>query len=233
MSKQVEIKPGEHLAILGATGTGKTVFNKELIKQFILATEGFMPVYILDTKADMYDPSKSDFKDFFRPNIGKRHIGNEIPNPIKPQGSNFVQVWTPEEDVPDMYDEYFKRIYQARYPALVIVDELSSVEANKKGDITRYHNILLKQGRGLGISSINLTQSSSHIGHSILRQCMHIVRFRLNDEYDSKKLNGLMGRKVEQEPQDQYGFWYRNVQIPVAKSPATYYKDMQEFFGLE
>lgn len=231
--KQIEIKPGEHVAILGATGTGKTVFDMELIRQFILATEGFMAVYILDTKADMYAPEKSDFKEFFRPGIGKRHIGNDIPKPISPKGTDFVQVWTPEEDIPENYNEYFKRIYQARKPALVIVDELSSVEANNRGDITRYHNILLKQGRGLSISSINLTQSSSHIGHSILRQCMHVIRFRLNDDYDSKKLNGLMGRKVETEPPDQYGFWYRNVQIPVAKSPASYYKNMQEFFGLD
>lgn len=233
MTVQVDMKLGEHIAVLGATGTGKTYFNTELIRRFILATEGYMPVYILDTKCPIASPEKSDFKEFFRNNIGERHTGNTVPKIIKPRGREFVQVWTPEEDIPELYDEYFKRIYQQGTPAVVVVDELSSVEANKKGDITRYHNILLKQGRGLGITSINLTQSSSHIGHSILRQCMHLIRFRLNDEYDSKKLNGLMGRKVEEEPQDQYGFWYRNVQIPVRKSPASYYKDMQEFFGLE
>lgn len=232
MSKQTEFKPGEHIAVIGATGTGKTVFNRELIRRFILATEGFMPVYILDTKCPISAPEMSDFKEFFRHDIGKRHTGNAIPKPIRPQGRNFVQVWTPEEDILENYDEYFKRIYQEGRPALVVVDELSSV-SSLKGDITRYHNIILKQGRGLSISSINLTQSPSFIGQSIIRQAMHVFRFRLNDGYDSKKLNGVMGKAVEEEPIDQYGFWYRNVQIPVRKAPASYYMNMQEFFGLE
>lgn len=232
MTKQVDIKIGEHIAVLGATGTGKTYFNTELIRRFILATEGYMPVYILDTKCPITSPGMSDFKEFFRQDIGERITGNKVPKPIQPKGRNFVQVWTPEEDILELYDEYFKGIYQAGTPAVVVVDELSSV-SSVRGDITRYHNILLKQGRGLSISSINLTQSPSFIGQSIIRQAMHVVRFRLNDGYDAKKLNGVMGKAVEEEPTDQYGFWYRNVQIPVRKSPAAYYKDMQEFFGLQ
>jgi hypothetical protein len=230
--KQIDIKLGDHVTELGATGTGKTVFNRELIKTFILATEGYMPIYILDTKCPMSAPDKSDFKEFFQKNVGVREIGNKIPKPIYPKGKNFVQVWTPEEDILENYNEYFRGIYKQGGPALVVVDELSSVSTTR-GDITRYHNILMKQGRGLGISCINLSQSPSFIGQSIVRQAMHVVRFRLNDNYDSKKLNGIMGKAVEEEPQDPYGFWYRNVTIPVRKSPAAYYKDMQEFFGME
>jgi hypothetical protein len=232
MPKTINFSPGEHIAIIGATGTGKTVFNRELIRRFILATEGFLPVYILDSKCPIPAPEQSDFKEFFRKDIGVRHTGNKIPKPIAPMGKNFVQVWTPEEDILDDYNEFFRGIYQAGRPAIVVVDELSSVSSTR-GDTTRYHNILLKQGRGLGISSINLTQSPAYIGQSIIRQTMHLVRFRLNDPYDSKKLNGIMGRKVEEEPVDPYGFWYRNVQVPVAKSPASYYKNKQEFFGEE
>jgi ABC-type dipeptide/oligopeptide/nickel transport system ATPase component len=232
MGKQVDIKLGDHFAVLGATGTGKTVAIRELINTLILATDGYMPIYILDTKAPIADPNMSDFKEFFRPGIGTRHTGDKIPKPIKPRGKNFCQVWTPEEDVMENYNEYFKQIYQAGTPAVVLVDELSSVSSSR-GDITRYHNILMKQGRGLSISMINLTQSPAYIGQSIIRQAMHVMRFRLNDNYDSKKLNGVMGKVVEEEPQDTYGFWYRNVTIPVRKAPATYYEDMQEFFGLE
>jgi Cdc6-like AAA superfamily ATPase len=230
--KNVDIKIGDHVTEIGATGTGKTWFNRELIRRFILATEGYMPVYILDTKCPLKAPEMSDFKEFFRPNIGERHTGSKLPKPIRPKGKNFVQVWTPEEDIIEEYNEYFKGIYQAGSPAVVVVDELSSVSSTR-GDITRYHNILMKQGRGLSISMINLSQSPSYIGQSIVRQAMHVVRFRLNDNYDSKKLNGIMGKAVEEEPQDPYGFWYRNVTIPVRKAPASYYKDMQEFYGLE
>lgn len=232
MNKQVEIKLGDHITVIGSTGTGKTVLNKELIKTFILATEGYVPVYILDSKCPIPAPEMSDFKDFFGKDIGIRHTGNKVPPIIKPQGKNFVQVWTPEEDIMENYNEYFKQIYHAGSPAVVVVDELSSV-SSVRGDITRYQNILMKQGRGLSISCVNLSQSPSFIGQSILRQCMHIFRFRLNDSYDSKKLNSLMGKKVEEEPQDPYGFWYRNVQVPVKKAPASYYDSMQEFFNLE
>lgn len=191
-----------------------------------------MPVYILDSKCPMAAPGMSDFKEFFRKDIGVRHTGNKIPKPASPKGKDFVHVWTPEEDILEVYNEFFKTIYQAGSPALVVVDELSSV-SSARGDITRYHNILMKQGRGLNISVVNLTQSPSFIGQSIIRQAMHVVRFRLNDNYDSKKLNGVMGKAVEEEPQDPYGFWYRNVTVPVKKSPASYYKNMQEFFGLD
>jgi len=232
MGKTVNIGLGEHIAGVGATGSGKTVMINELVSRFIIATEGYLPVYILDTKCPISRPEMSDFKHLFRGDIGQRHTGNKVPKPISPKGKNFVQVWTPEEDLLDNYDEFFKGIYQAGAPAVVLVDELSSVSTNR-GDITRYHNILLKQGRGLSISSLNLTQSPSFIGQSIMRQAFHVFRFRLNNPYDSKKLEGIFGKKVNEEPTDSHGFWYRNVSIPTHKSPAAYYENMQEFFGIE
>lgn len=232
MSKQVEIKIGDHFANVGSTGTGKTVFTRELVSQMAYAGEGFIPVYILDTKGQIDAPEKSDFKDFFRPGIGKRYTGNAVPPVINPKGKDFFQVWTPLVDDLEMYNEYFKGIYQAKRPAIVLVDELSSVSKNR-GSVTRYHNILHRQGRGLGISVINNTQSPTFVGETILREIMHLVKFRVNNPMDNKKLSGYMGREVEKEPIDPYGFYYRNVTVPTAKQRVTYYKNMQEFFGLE
>lgn len=230
MAKQVSIGLGQHWAILGATGTGKTHFMKMLLRAFIEATGGYLPIYILDSKCPISRPDMSDFKHLFVKGVGKRHTGNSLPPLLNPsKGKDFVSVWTPEEDDLGLYDEWFKQIYQAGQPCLVVVDELSSV-TSESGKGTRYFNIILKQGRGLGISGINLTQSSSYVPQSLIRQAMHIVRFRLNDEYDSKKLSGAMGRKVEEEPQHEHGFWYRNVQVPVRKKAADYYEDAKEFF---
>lgn len=228
----IKIKPGDHFAIVGATGTGKTRLNNEIIKAFAAATRGFMPIYILDSKCPVARPDKSDFNHFFRKKdgIGKRHVGNKVPPVIRPNGRDFIQVWTPEEDDLAMYDDWFKQIYKEGQPALVVVDELSSV-TSESGRGTRYFNILLKQGRGLEISMDNLTQSPAFIPQSLIRQAMHVIRFRLNDEYDAKKLKSAMGRVVEEEPPHEHGFWYRNVQVPVKKMPAVYYKDAQEFFG--
>lgn len=230
-NRSVKHKLGDHWAIVGATGTGKTHFLKHLINTLAQATKGCMPIYILDTKTPIARPQKSDFLYLMRKGIGIRHTGNKIPPIIRPRGENFVSIWTPEEDILEDYDEFFKRIYQEGNPALVVIDELSSV-TTEQGRGTRYYNILLKQGRGLEISMLNLTQSPSYIPQSLLRQAMHVVRFRLNDEYDAKKLKSAMGKVVEEEPPDEHGLWHRNVQIPVKKQPAAYYKDMQEFFGI-
>lgn len=231
MTRPIQIKLGDHYAIVGATGTGKTHLNDRLIRLIAGATRGFLPIYILDSKCPMARPDKSDFKSYFRAKgIGKRHTGQKVPPVIRPRGRDFVQVWTPEEDDLDMYDSWFKQIYQEGAPALVVVDELSSV-TTEQGKGTRYFNILLKQGRGLEISMDNLTQSPAHVPQSLLRQAMHVLRFRLNDEYDSGKLTKAMGRKVTEEPAHEHGFWYRNVQVPVAKMPAVYYEDAAELFG--
>jgi KaiC/GvpD/RAD55 family RecA-like ATPase len=232
VARPIQIKLGDHWAIVGATGTGKTHFARHLITTIAQATHGYLPIYILDSKCPIARPDKSDFKMFFRKGIGRRHVGNKVPPIIRPQGRDFIQVWTPEEDDLDMYDEWYKQIYQEGQPAVVLTDELSSV-TTEAGKGTRYFNILLKQGRGLEISMINLTQSPAYIPQSLLRQAMHVVRFRLNDEYDAKKLTKAMGRVVEEEPEHEHGLWYRNVQVPVKKMPAVYYKNMQEFFGLE
>lgn len=230
---QIKVKLGDHWAIVGATGSGKTQMALQLVSYLAQATHGYMPIYILDSKCPVARPDKSDFKHWFRKGggIGKRWTGNNVPPIIRPRGKDFIQVWTPEEDDLDMYDEWFKQIYKAAEPAVVLVDELSSV-TTENGKGTRYYNIDLKQGRGLDISMINLTQSPAHIPQSLIRQAMHVVRFRLNDEYDSTKLVKSMGRKIEEEPPHEHGFFYRNVQVPVKKMPAVYYEDMQEFFGI-
>lgn len=232
MAKQIDVNIGDHWAIIGSTGTGKTVFTRELVSQYAYAGGGYIPIYVLDTKGQIDAPEKSDFKEFFRPGIGKRHTGNKVPPPIAPKGKDFFQVWTPLYDDFDMYDEYFKGIYQMKQPAVILVDELSSVSKNR-GGVTRYHNILHRQGRGLGISVINNTQAPAYVGETVLREIMHIVKFRVNKPEDNKKLSGYMSRDVEKEPSDPYGFWYRNVTIPVAKQPISYYKNMQEFYGIE
>lgn len=230
---QVKTKLGDHWAIMGATGTGKTQLLLQLINQFARATGGFLPIYILDSKCPVSAPEKSDFKHLFRKKdgVGTRHTGNTVPPIIRPKGRHFIQVWTPLEDDLEMYDRWFRQIYLEARPCIIIIDELSSV-TTERGQGTRYYNILLKQGRGLEMSMFSLTQSPAYVPQSLIRQAMHVIRFRLNDIFDSKKLAPAMGRAVEEEPAHDHGFWYRNVQIPVRKQPAAYYSDMKEFLGL-
>lgn len=231
----VRANVGDHWAVIGATGSGKTFFDRQLLWEYAKASASLLPyrkafpIYILDSKIS------GDFREFHHKKIGHYHFGNTVPKLINPnKDGKIFQVWQPEEDDIDLYDEWFKQIYQARQPAVVLIDELGSITNDTATKVPRYYSILLKQGRGLGIGVISNTQSPSYIPAQLIRQTMHLLRFRLNDEYDSKKIAKLLGREyAEWEPDDPHGFVYRDCTKPKKASPPVYYKDMQEFFGLE
>lgn len=228
----IKTKLGDHWAIIGATGTGKTQFILKLINDIARATGGFLPIYIIDSKCPIPTPQKSDFRHLFLPKegVGRRFTGDEIPPIIRPKGKNFVVVWSPETENKEMYEEFFRRIYKEARPCLVIIDELSSI-TTESGRAGRYYNILLKQGRGLEISMVSATQSSSYVPQSLIRQAMHLIVFRQNYESDNKKLYPAMGRVLDEPIADEFGFRYRPVQVPIHKAPTQYYKENKEFFG--
>jgi hypothetical protein len=58
-----------------------------------------------------------------------------------------------------------------------------------------------------------------------------MIRFGLNDEYDSQKLARVMGREVLAPPTDRYGFWYRDCSRPAAINPPQYFTDYKHFIG--
>jgi DNA helicase HerA-like ATPase len=231
MSK-IQIQVGDRWAIIGGTGSGKTTFDKYLLKFYYAAglrARRLFPIYILDTKIS------GDFAEFHHKSVGHYHFGNEVPKLINPMkdGRPFL-VWQPEEDDIDMYDAFLKQVYQARQPAIVLIDELGSLTNANATKFPRYYDILLKQGRGLHIGMISNTQSPAYIPPNLIRQTTHLLRFRLNDQYDAKKLAKQLGREYgeEWEPEHEHGFVYRNCTKPRKSSPPIYYKDLQEFFGL-
>lgn len=230
---RIELGVGDRLAILGATGSGKTVLLREILKWYANATRGTVPIYILDTKV------QGDFDMFLRRGIGHLIKGNQVPSPVRDTKGAPFNVWQPEEDNLEMYDEFFKGIYQLarsgkprQFPGIVVTDELSSITM-PSGKGTRHYEILQKQGRGMNVGMIGLTQSPSLIPNSFLRQATHMIRMHLNGEYDPKKMASYMGKSANEEPVDDYGFFYRNCSKPIAKSPVQYFPDFKDFFGME
>ena len=229
---RIHVAVGDRWAVIGGTGAGKTEFDKYLLRLYAaMAYQAgrLFPLYILDTKIS------GDFREFHRKSIGHYHVGNTVPKLIHPQkdGKPYL-VWQPEEDDTDLYDAFLKQIYLARTPAIVLVDELGSLTNANATRFPRYYDILLKQGRGLNIGLISNTQSPAYIPPNLLRQTTHLLRFRVNDQYDAKKLSKQLGREYgdEWEPEHEHGFLYRNCTKPRKTNPPIYYKDMQEFFGL-
>jgi len=225
----MQIQVGDRWSIIGASGSGKTTFSRQLLMTLAKGTRGCVPIYILDTKNG---GAAGDFKAFYQRGMGQRVRGNTLPKLFVPAGTSPFLVWQPEDDDLVMYEEFLQSLYKAKNPLVVYYDELGSLTNATATKFPASYDKLLKQGRGLNKGSISVTQSPSYIPPNLLRQTTHVVRMHINDEYDAKKLGKVLGRKAQEEPVDEYGFFYRNCMKPIAKSPVEYYKDYKEFFGL-
>lgn len=198
------------------TGTGKTSFTRDLIR-FLRREYPALRTYVLDSKAI------GDFDDL-------RGVirSEEPPDALRTAGA--IQVWQPPDDNRDHYNAWFERILHARKPALVVVDELSSI-VGERGDRTPIGFAKLqKQGRGLDISVISLTQEAHYIPRTILGQATHLIRFRLEDERDAAKVDRKLGRDRADwgtNPDRQYGMFYRRILPP---TPVAYFRDWRDFF---
>ncbi|WP_157076387.1 hypothetical protein [Alicyclobacillus kakegawensis] len=235
--RPIEISLEDRWVVIGATGAGKTTFVRRLLTAYWRAAArkpGRLPIYILDTKGFAASRiGRDDFRMFYRPGIGRLHRDAIPPKIIAPKhGPEFI-VWQPdpEQVTEDHYDAFFMSLYRSGVPSLTYVDELSSLTDSSGKKFPRYYDILLKQGRGIYQALITTTQSPSYIPPSVIRQTTHMVRFRLNDTYDLQKIARVMGKAVEEEPPDEFGFWYRDARKPKAKNPPVYYTDLSEFFG--
>lgn len=236
-TKPIEISLEDRWVVIGATGAGKTTFVRRLLWAYWRAAQrkpGKLPIYILDTKGFAAAKlGRDDFRAYYAKGVGRLVRDARPPKIEAPKhGPEFV-VWQPdpEQTTLEDFDEFFARLYRSGVPSLTYVDELSSLTDPTGRKFPRYYDILLKQGRGLFQALVTTTQSPAFIPPSVIRQTTHMVRFRLNDTYDAQKIWRVMGREVEQEPPDPYGFWYRDVRRPRAANPPVYYRDFREFFG--
>lgn len=179
-----------------------------------------MRTYILDSSND------KDFRTF--PGV---HVETEeAPDPIRTPGG--IQIWRPPLDDIGQYDTWLFRILKHEQPAVVLIDELSSlVSGGARLVFPRGYALLSKQGGKHGVSLISCTQEAAYIPRQTLGQTTHIVRFRLLDSHDGKKVDKLLRRPEHEwgaDPNDKYGFFHRRTD---QDGPGHYYRNHQEFFG--
>ncbi len=227
---KIRIRLGDHFGVFGGTGTGKTFFATQLVITLANATRGKVRVFIIDSK------QYGDFDMFIKKGVGVAYKGQDLPPMENKDGSPFI-VWQPLYDDKQMYDDFFTSIYvhakQTKQPCIVFIDELSSISGNQYPP--NGLKILLKQGRGMGISVLALSQVARLLPMEVTSQLMHSFKFNLNAKEDKKKLKDLFGDSAEENVLHKRGFFYRNVNEPIQskKGKPYYYKNAQEFFGLE
>lgn len=207
----IQVTLQDRWLILGTSGSGKTLFSKELIRQ-LAQIWPTVPRYILDSKME------DDFLGW--PGIIEQE---DVPPPLR----TGTQVWRPVYDNLATYEEYFEQLLAQPGPAIIYVDETSSI-ANKRGESGVAFQKLLKQGRSKHKCFIGAAQETAYIPRQLVTQATHFVRFRLVGRYDPRYGNVLVGRDEKaDEPRHKYGFVYARSD----RRAPTEYERYQEFFG--
>jgi len=218
LGKRIVTSLEDQWAVVGVRRSGKSTWSRELLKQ-LRSSYPAMRTYILDSSGD------KDFLAF--PGV---HVeSEEAPDVLRTPGA--IQIWRPPMDDVKQYDTWLMRILKAENPAIVLIDELSSLGGMHGRSFPRGYFILSKQGGKHGISLISCTQEAAYIPRVTLGQTTHLVRFRLLDSHDAKKVDKLLRRPESDwgiDPADKYGFFHRRTD---ADGPGHYYKHHAEFFG--
>lgn len=214
MSGEIPVSLADRWFVLGMTGTGKTTYAQRLIRE-LRRLYPVAALYVLDSKGDPL---------FARwPNVD---TGQEPPPPLREAGG--IQVWSPPLDDFAAYDLWLGGILKERRPAILFVDELSSIGRQSGADFPVNFARILKQGRALNISAIVLSQEAAYIPRQIIGQASHAAVFRLQDDTDLRRAAKLLDLAEPRNPEREHGFHYRR--LAPKPGPSVEYPGFREFF---
>lgn len=175
---------GEHLAIVGPTGSGKSLFQNRVVKK--RAEVRGSHVYILATK-----PADSEMKKLHWP------IVNKWPPPY---GSHERVIYWPKAgkmldgsinqqriDIAKFLDD----VWRENANCILVFDEIAYLEEELR--LQKIVNRYWREARTQGISMVAGTQRPRNVGRNMWAQASWSVAFRPDDEDDAIRVAEIIG----------------------------------------
>lgn len=175
----------EHVAILGPTGSGKSLLATEIVKARVSLRNS--STIIVATK-----PGDKTMK------MGWPIIKKWPP----PFGKNQVIFW-PDSPKPDesavmqreQIMEMLKDLWQKDSNTVILWDEIAYIEQelNLKTTITRYW----REARALGITMVATTQRPRYVSRYMHSESVWGIAFRFSDEDDARRTAEILGSRKD------------------------------------
>lgn len=208
---------GKHWAIVGKTGAGKTRFALALL-EFLRRANPKVPRYVLNSTAD-------DMPEIHAP----LEVTGDSPPALLRDGM-YTQVWVPDTDNLNAYNQWMLNILQSRRPAIVLIDEVASLTGNSKHvTVLEGHMKLLKQGRKHNITVINETQELTRVPMMMFRQMEYYAQFRIGKDPHELAMARCyldISKQEQRQPSAPYGFFLKRDGLHSVQE----YRSMNELF---
>ena len=174
---------GEHLAIVGPTGSGKSMFQNHIVKR--RAEERGSNVYILATKPadDMMKALKWPIVNTWPPPYGKHQNVIFWPKALKPMeglGEQRLAI-----------ARFLNDIWRENANCVLVFDEIAYLEEELR--LQKITNRYWREARTLGISMVAGTQRPRNVGRHMWSQASWSIAFRPDDEDDASRVAEIIG----------------------------------------
>lgn len=177
-------KPGEHFALIGPTGQGKTTMLLNLLPMHEYVT-------VFATKPRDSSMDKLIASGYIKLDKWQRIDPIQFPRRvIWPDASRIDSKDTQQQ----VFRDAFAQIYREGGWTLAL-DETWYIDNILRLDMEIKTYLL--QARSLGISLVTATQRPAWVPREIYTSCTHLMFWRVNDETDLRSLSGIGWRSAE------------------------------------